>query len=70
MIFIVGHFNLDQVLPENVGPNLDLSQDLEYSPHIHWGILVMILLCCHPTVITLFPKSNALYVHIMYLLIF
>ena len=43
-MLIVGDFNLDQMLPEHaakVDPliqNFNLSQRLQYSTHIHWGI--------------------------------
>ena len=79
-MLVVGDFNLCQMLPEHVAKldplfkNLNLSQRLQYSTHIHgeywiWYLILQILipffLCCHPSVITLlfFSKSDALYLY-------
>ena len=47
-ILIVGDFNLDQMLPENVAiiapliQSFNLSQHSQYSTHIHGGILGLV----------------------------
>ena len=47
-ILIVGHFNLEKMLPENVAniapliQSFDLSQCSQYSTHIHGGILNLV----------------------------
>ena len=49
MIFIVGDFNLDQILPENVAKvdpliqNFNLPQHSQHSTHVHGGLLGFVL---------------------------
>ena len=73
-IFIVGDFNLDQMLPANVAKvdpliqNLNLSERSQYSAHIHGGLLDFVfddlnsklfLLYHHLAVIILFFFSKS-----------
>ena len=68
-ILVVGDFNLDQILSENVArvdpsiQNFNLSQRSQYSTHTHGGLLdlvfntlipMLFLLYHHLTVISLF----------------
>ena len=73
-ILIVGDFNLDQMLLENIAKvspfiqNFNLTQRSQYSTRIHGGLLDLVfdtsnfklfLLYHHPTVITLFFFSKS-----------
>ena len=73
-ILIVGNFNLDQMLPENVAKvdhliqNFNLSQPSQHSTYLLGGLLDLVsdtsnsklfLLCRHPAVITLFFFSKS-----------
>ena len=73
-ILIVGDFNLDQMLLENIAKvcpfiqNFNLTQRSQYSTRIHGGLLDLVfdtsnfklfILYHHPTVITLFFFSKS-----------
>ena len=81
-MLIVGDFNFDQMLPEHVDKVDPLIQILTYLSVLNiqliymgeywiWYLIlqipILVLLCCHPTVITLFffSKSDVLYLYRM-----
>ena len=61
-ILIVGDFNLDQMLPENVAniaplnQSFDLSQRSQYSTHIHGGILDLVFDSSNSNIVSVLPS--------------
>ena len=61
-ILIVGDFNHDQMLPENVAnitpliQSFDLSQRSQYSTHIHGGILDLIFDFSNSNIVSVLPS--------------
>ena len=62
MILIVGDFNLDQMLPENVArvdpliQNFDLSQCSQYSTHIQGGLLDLVFDISNSSAVSSLPS--------------
>ena len=61
-ILIVGHFNLDQMLPENVAKiapliqNFNLSQRSQCSTYIHRGILDLVFDSSNSNIVSVLPS--------------
>ena len=64
-ILIVGDFNLDQMLPENVAniapliQSFDLSQRSQYSTHIHGGILDLVFDSSNSNIASVLPSPDS-----------
>ena len=66
-ILVVGDFNLDQMLPDNVAnivtliQNFKLSQQSQYSTHMHGGILDLAFYSSSSSIASVLHSHNSIH---------